>query len=98
MVTQTLTVDIAAGVAEWEGMDVDVGLACLIHIGSGTMVWQHSVAVPLSLPDWLERCVAHLSTLRHHMSIHWPEVEAYVDWWMLEPGVDERYPHGLQVT
>lgn len=95
MVEAYLAADIAKGVAEFQGHEVDVAIAVLIHQESGQVVWQHNIAVPFIVEDWLERVVAHLSTLKHQMEVYWPEVAVHVDWWLKEPGDDPDWPHGL---
>jgi len=95
MVEPYLEIDLAKGIAEFQGHDVDVAVPVIKHIETGAIVWQAPVVVPLILDDWLERAVAQHSTLRVDMREYWPEVEVHTNWWMIEPG-DEDYPHGLR--
>ncbi len=92
--TQVLAVDISAGIAEFQGNEVNVGVAVIIHSETKAIVWQSQVAVPLMFEDWLERCVGQLSAIREDIERWWPEVAVYTNWWMIEPG-DEHYPYGL---
>lgn len=94
MVEPYLEVDIAKGVAEFQGNLVEVAVAVLLHIESRAIVWESRVAVPFIIEDWLERCVAHLSTLRVDMETYWPEVAVHVDWWLEDPS--EERPMGLR--
>ncbi len=95
MITEVLTVDVAAGVATYEGQQVDVAIAILTHIESGATVWESGIAVPFVVDDWLARVLAHMSTVKVYMEAYWPETAAYTCWWLVEPGVDENNPHGI---
>jgi len=94
MIQPLLEADIANGVAEVAGVEVDVGIACITH--DGDIVWQSPIAVPTSIEGALDRIMAHLTTVRFVMEEHWPEVAPYVNWWVAEPGEYEEWPLGLQ--
>lgn len=98
MVTEYLDVDVAHALAEFQGQWVDVGVAVLVTMEDRKVVWESPIGVPLILEDWLERCCAHLATLRAQMKEagDWQLVEAQTNWWMREPGDDERWPYGLE--
>ncbi len=90
-----MQIDIAQGVAEFDGTQMGVAIAVITHMDTGRIIWQSEVAVPFQVEDWLERCMTHLRTLHSHMDRFWPEVAVELDWWMYEPGDNEDYPHGL---
>jgi len=94
MIESYLEVDLAKGVAEYQGNEVEVAIAVILHRESRAIVWQSSVAVPFIIEDWLERCVAHLTTLRVDMEEYWPEVAVHVDWWLEDPSPER--PEGLR--
>jgi len=94
MIESYLEVDLAAGVAEFQGGEVEVAVPVILHKESREVVWQAQVVVPFILEDWLDRAVAQLTTLRIDMEEYWPEVAVHVDWWLEDPS-DER-PMGLR--
>lgn len=97
MITEMLTVDVAAGTVMFGEEEVDVAVAILTHIETGHTVWESAIAVPFQVEDWLARVMTHHRTIKAQMEYHWPEVAAYTCWWLVEPGTDEDNPHGLQV-
>ena len=94
MIQSVLEVDLAEGVATFQGNDVSVAVPVLIHKESRAIVWLAPVVVPFIVEDWLERAVAQLTTLRVEMERYWPEVAVYVDWWLEDPS--EKLPMGLR--
>jgi len=96
MITEYLHVDVAAGIAQFGDEEVEVAVAILSHTETGRTVWESAIAVPFEVDDWLARVLAHHSTLKYQMEYHWPETAVHVNWWLVEPGVDENNPHGIQ--
>ena len=97
MITEHVTVDVAAGIATYAGEEVEVAIAILTHVETGDTIWESPIAVPFQVEDWLTRVMGHMSTVRLSMENHWPEVAPYVCWWLIEPGEDENNPYGLEV-